>query len=429
MSLLVRGLCLAFLLTGLAGTPAAHAAPEDWRFLYAGGDLRTGTGELRSEIPVGISIDFPVARFSPDGSMLAAPGNSCDEECGPGEGTVRIQLPDATSVLRGRIPDFSTNAVSWSPDGSTVAVLGRWLTPADNDVRIYLIPANGSAPTQVYSDTRLLRISAFSGLSWHPTNGTLAFVATEFYDEDNGFARFENSDQVWTVPATANATPTRYTGRPACQGCDSFPGYRQPTWSPDGTRLAVSTGGADGSYVGYLSQGALVASKLVESGAQNQLAWSHDGEHLAYGIFDTSGDFYNDTEIVDADTGAVVQVVEGIIAPFTDWLPCPDGECQVWQNVYDPPDPFVNVAGVARRDKVIVSGSMGHVPEVTNVTVTLDRRRRSGAAWRRVTSVQVRAVEGMFRRSFPRPTGVQCRARAVYTDGTATATDTDVFSC
>jgi len=436
MSLLVRALCVAFLLTGLAGAPAAQAAPDDWRLLYADGDLRDGTGALRSEIPVNISIDFPAARFSRDGTRLASPGISCGQACGSGEGAVRIYRPDGTSFLRGAIPNFSARAVAWSSDGATVAALGPWLTPEDNDVRIYLIPVDGSEPTQVYSDTRLLRISSFGGLSWSSASDRIAFVATEFYDEDQGFARFENTDQVWTVPASASATPTRFTGRPSCQGCPTFPGYREPTWSPDGTRLAVLSGeppdefGEPGpSFIGYLAPGATAAAPLVEGAAQDQLAWSADGDYLAYGVYDTSGDFYDETRVVDADTGDVVEVVEGVIAPFTDWLPCPDDTCQVWQDVYVPPQPFMNISGSARRSKVVVSGEMGRVPEVTSVTVTLHKRARAGARWRKVDSVDVEAVEGLFKRSFPRPRAVQCRARGLYDDGTSRATDSVVFRC
>ena len=82
--------------------------------------------------------------------------------------------------------------------------MGRWLTPADDDVRIYLIPVDGGAPTQVYSDTRLLRISDVRrAVAGTPRTARSRSSATEVLDEDNGFVRFENSDQVWTVPATA----------------------------------------------------------------------------------------------------------------------------------------------------------------------------------------------------------------------------------
>jgi hypothetical protein len=182
-------------------------------------------------------------------------------------------------------------------------------------------------------------------------------------------------------------------------------------------------------FVGYLTQGALDATPLRDVVAEDQLAWSDDGQYLAYGIYDTSGDFYDETEVVDAESGSVVRVVEDVIAPFTDWLPCPGGTCQAWQRVYEPPRPGINVRGRARGDRVIVSGELFRVPMETSVAMTLQRRPRAGAAWRQVTTVEVAAVEGLFQRAFPRPRGVQCKARVVYADETYTVSDVASFRC
>lgn len=434
---IVRSLVVLLLLGAVGLAPPATAAGEDWRLLYAAGDLRDGTGALKSDTPAGTSIDFPVGRFSPDGTLLATPGNSCGDVCGPRESALRIHSTDGPSVPRGAIPNFVATAVAWSPDGSTVAALGEVFTPEDNDVRIYLVPVDGSPVTQVYSDTRLLRISKFAGLSWRATDDTLAFIATEFFDEDGGFARFENTDQVWTVPAAGLATPTRFTGRPACQGCASFPWYRQPTWSPDGTTLAVSVGGPPSDLgdpapatVGFLTQGALSATPLRSAAVEDQLAWSGDGSMLAYGVHDTSGDGYDETEVIDAGTGVRLQLVAGVVAPFVDWLPCPGGTCPVWQDVFVPPVPTLTIHGRARGEKVVATGEMFRVPVETTVRVTLFRRPRAGSPWRKVAAARVPAVEGLFKKSFARPPGVQCKVTGAYTgtDGQR-ASDAASFRC
>jgi WD40 repeat protein len=439
MSRRVKALSATVVLLLLGGfAPPAQAAGEEWRLLYSDGALRDGTGTLKSEIPVNIDTDFPTARFSPDGSRMAVPevdclNNACDEV----RGTVRIAKPDGTSALLAWVPDLEPKAVAWSADGSKVAVLGRTSTPDDIDVRIYVFPTNGSPATMVYSDTNLLRIEYLAGLSWSSADNRLAFIASEFV-EDRGtyFAAPGGTSQVWTVAASASATPSRFSGTPVCGDCTHVPGYRQPTWSPDGSRLAIVSsdptapfGEEQPPFVGYLEEGALAADQLTDAFPQHQLAWSVDGSHLAYGIYDTSGDFYDETEIVDAETGARVGLVEDVIAPFVDWLPCPGGTCQVWQDVYTPPQPFMNIKGVVKRGKVVVSGELGRVPEVAEVRITLQKRARARAPWRKVTTVQVQAVEGIFKRSFAQPRAVQCRVRGVYEDGVARAEDTAVFRC
>ena len=427
MSLIVRALCAALVgvvLTAVA--PSAGAtAQEDWRFLYADGELRDGSGALRSNIPVSISIDFPAGRFSPDGKRLAVPDVR----------TLRVHKPDGTSTLLAKVANFYPRAVAWSPSGTQVAAVGRVVTPEDVDVRIYLFPVDGSTPTLVYSDTRLLRINESGGLSWNSADDRLAFIATEFMEGENGgdVAATQDTDQVWTVPAHAAATPSRYTGRPVCGDCSRAPNYDQPTWSPDGSRLAVESfvpfDFETQPFVGILAEGALAAEPLVDAPAEDQLAWSDDGEQLAFSVYDTSGDFYDETIVVDADNGALLRTVEDVIAPFVDWLPCPGGTCPVWQNVYAPPKPSLNIRGRAKMAKVIVSGEMFNVPAVTTVTVTLQKRIRAGARWRKVTRVQVRAVEGLFRKAFARPKAVRCRAIGTYTDGTSRATDQVTFRC
>ena len=92
-------------------------------------------------------------------------------------------------------------------------------------------------------------------------------------------------------------------------------------------------------------------------------------------------------------------------------------------------EPTLVVRGVARREKVIASGEVEPAPEVGEVTVTLQRRVRPGAPWRKVTKVDVDLVEGMFVKAIARPRAVSCRVRGRYDDGTTRVTDAAAFSC
>jgi hypothetical protein len=184
------------------------------------------------------------------------------------------------------------------------------------------------------------------------------------------------------------------------------------------------------SFVGYLSQGDLAADPVAPSVSGGPIGWSSDGGELAFTVPDVDDpeDFYADTRVVDSGSGATVATISGLADQFVDTLPCPGGTCPVWERVHVPPVPAMNLRGTARRGKVRAIGEMFRVEMVETVTVTLSRRTRAGAPWRRVSTVQVQAVEGLFRKAFDRPRAVQCRVRAVL-DRDPRASDSEVFGC
>lgn len=316
----VRTLVAMVLLGALGLAPPAQAADDGRRLLIGAGSLVDGGGVLKSRIPVATAPGS--ARFSPDGTMLAYSA---------GSGRVGIQHADGSTDLLAPIPYFGVESVTWDPDQDRVAVLGQYVEPGSYEQRIYLVPLDGSSPVKVYDDTPTLRISVFRGLSWRSSDDTLAFIATEFsYDGGSGlyFATNENSDQVWTIPASPEATPTRLTGRPSCQGCESFPAFRSPTWSPDGSRLAVLSGDEGGGFVGYLEPGDLGASRLADAWDGSPPSWSSDGEELSFATPDVDGDdatqgIYPDTRVVDADSGTTLATISDQPEQLVDRLPCP----------------------------------------------------------------------------------------------------------
>lgn len=430
----VRALVVVLLFGGLGLAPPAQAADDSRRILVGSGSLVDGSGSLRSEIPVAIERG---ARFSPDGTMLAHPDIDCvDDDCLEFDGFVRIQHADGTRSRLVDIPYLDIASVAWSPDQTQLAVLGQHIEPGNVEARVYLVSMNGGPAVRVFDDTLYVRLNHVGGISWRSTDDTLAVIATEFFETDTGgyAAAVIDTDLVWTMPAEFNATPARWSGQSEeCPDfCQTMTGYRWPTWSPDGSRLAVLDADEEtvAGYVGYLPPEASAATYLAPASADRPVAWSEDGDELTFAVDDVDGDFYRDTRVVDADTGATLTTITGTADQFVDRLPCPDGTCPVWQDVYVAPKPFMILRGRAKAAKVVASGSMGSVPITTTLDITLFKKARAGSRWKKVTTAEVDAIEGMFKKSFPRPRGVQCKVKGVYegTDGQR-ATDSDAFRC
>ena len=109
MSTLARVIAVALLLTGLAGTPAAQAAADDWRFLHVDGSLYDGNNVFRSILRANLGA----TRFSPDGTLMATSGYRCDgagdDACG---GSVRVLEPDGDFTDLPRIPHLDIRALA-----------------------------------------------------------------------------------------------------------------------------------------------------------------------------------------------------------------------------------------------------------------------------------------------------------------------------
>ena len=425
----VNALVLVLLVAGLGLAPPAQAATDGRRLLIGVNSLVDGAGALRSQLPILVEKG---ARFSPDGTLLAYDA---------GGGRVGIQHADGSNELLPAIEDVDVRSIAWDPDGSRLAVLGYSFEPGNNEARVYLVPLDGSPAIRVFDDTLTVRLNSFAGISWRSSDDTLAVIATEFFENDaGGYSAFVvDTDLVWTMPAMADATPTRWSGRSEeCPDfCQTMTGYRWPTWSPDGTRLAVLDADEETvtGYVGYLSPGASAATRLADASTDRPVAWSEDGEELAFAIPDVDGDdatqgYYPDTRVVDADTGATLTTISDQPEQLLDRLPCPGGECPVWEDVYVAPVPSMNIRGRAKAAKVVASGSMRSVPITTTLDITLFKKARAASRWKMVVTAEVDAIEGMFKKSFPRPRAVQCKVKGVYeaTDGQR-ATDSDTFRC
>jgi WD40 repeat protein len=175
--------------------------------------------------------------WSPDGRRLAyiARGRG---------GQTEVYVVDADGTHRGRLTrsPASEVAVDWSPDGKHLVV--------ERKGRLYIIGADGRRE-------RLL--TAGTSPSWAPKGGRIAFVrkGEVFVIESNGHGlrRITTSDAL----------------------------DAEPTWSPDGKRLAVvSTDGISTDlYVADARTKALL--RLTQDAAvEHSPGWSRDGRRIVY---------------------------------------------------------------------------------------------------------------------------------------------------
>lgn len=144
--------------------------------------------------------------WSPDGKWLAFGGHTD----GPG---IYVMRPDGTDMRRIRACEWNCSRPSWSPDGQHIAYV-EW-TPAQ---QVYVMRSDGSQPVRLSHD-----LAYSTDPDWSPDSRYLVLA---------GQAAGEEGEYHLFLAKTADGTITRVTTTPA--------GYRAPTFSRDGYRIAFS---------------------------------------------------------------------------------------------------------------------------------------------------------------------------------------------
>lgn len=206
--------------------------------------------------------------WSPDGTQIAFASRTTP--LGAPHGTAGIFVVDvATGKIRVLTRNSADDFPAWSPDGARVAFT--------RDSAIAVTPSAGGSPRML---TRP-RNGNDLGSSWSADGSKLAF--TRYTAED--------TRETWVMNANGNAK-RRLTSSPAVDELDNIGLDFTPRWSPDGTRLAVTTG-RETKAQGWLR----VSVVATTGGAAREVSpktslpraigslfptWSPDGSQIAF---------------------------------------------------------------------------------------------------------------------------------------------------
>jgi Tol biopolymer transport system component len=195
--------------------------------------------------------------WSPDGTKIAF------SRMGPQDTRTHVYLinPDGSGLQRITDPAAGGADPNWSPDGSKIAYAF-----GDSNSDIFVMNANGSNPVNV-SNNPAFEINPV----WSPDGSRIAFVSTRDLPANPDFTkRFE----IYVMNAN---------GSNVIRLTNNIEQDADPSWSPDGSKIAFSTS-RDGNFEVYSmnADGTNQVNLSNNASSDFQPCWSPDGSKIAF---------------------------------------------------------------------------------------------------------------------------------------------------
>jgi Tol biopolymer transport system component len=261
----IASLAVAFALTSdRAARDTGHSGSDTFPTEPPlGPTVVTLDGTVIERIP-GLPLDAFALEMSPDGRTIAFITADRVATIGADGTGIRILTDDLNNAF-----GDAHDAIAWSPDGTQLAYASK------NDV--YVMGADGSGAR---------RLTIAENGDYFPvwsSQDVIAYWNGSMTGEDGG----PMDSEIFTIPAEGGK-PTRLT--------ENAVSNIEPTWSPDGRRLAFWNEGelfvmnADGSRIRHLYSG---------DGGAWAPAWSPNGERIAFLSYDPSDRSVNDRPLLE----------------------------------------------------------------------------------------------------------------------------------
>ena len=328
--------------------------------------------------PIGAQLirndHFP--RWSADGEWIAFQRNVRPADSPFSVNTITVMRDDGSDMRPVyELPaGASVTSMSWAPGGDRIAftqigAAGIWIVDAAGppDPRV-IFPTSQAA----YDANPSAYIRA-SEVEWSPDGGHIAF----------SYVKGETTKGIGLLPPDADgaedlvALTTLAYAKPG-GGCCNRSEHGEPTWSPDGTRIAFAHGELDAT----INEGTRRIETIDPDGTDldvvidfpqgeqggaayvTQPRWSPDGEWIVWRL--TRGTTAKWEGAHPDGSGRGDLPATGVDLA---WQPCSSGCQSVFPGFEPPPPPTVSVA-----DVTVTEGDAG----TTTATFTVTR---SGAAW------------------------------------------------
>jgi len=166
--------------------------------------------------------------------------------------------PDGTGLTQLTHNSTYEHEPAWSPAGTKIA-----FTRSDgHDDEIYTMPTSGGVTTQVTANEFDDHEPA-----WSPNGTKIAYVV--HVPDDPETQDYDPEHLLYTIPV-GGGTPTLVS--------DYYP--NNPAWSPDGTKIAFSTGAS--VYTVPANGGTSTAVTHQQVWSERGIDWSPDGTKIAY---------------------------------------------------------------------------------------------------------------------------------------------------